>query len=334
MERTSGLGPAFESRDSGPRISASAEVALRALAALAVAAIATSCGLRAATASDESARSDAASLFQQLDANTDGFVTSDEVGQEKQRLLARLLRTADSDKDGKLNKDEFVAGLKTPEAASARSGEATGRGAGPDPNAFFRRMDRNGDGKVTADEIPEERQEGFSRMRDFADVNGDGAVDREEFAKVRERFAGQALGGPAQGPAADRGEPSKAGEAIFRVLDKNGDGKLSSDEIAKAAESLAALDRNGDGSINLAELDPSRGAPVLAAAGGPDPARVWQRLLGGDKNGDGKLSEDELPERFARAFGRIDRNGDGVIDETEFKTGLERLRGAARGERP
>ena len=194
-------------------------------------------------------------------------------------------------------------------------------------------MDRNGDGKVTADEIPEERREGFGRMLEFADANSDGALSQEEFAKVRERFAGPSSDRPAA--AANRTEQGKAGEAIFRALDKNGDGKLSADEIAHAADSLVALDKNGDGSITLAELEPPRPASALAVQGGRDPARLWQRLIAGDKNGDGKLSEDEMPDRLARAFSRIDRNGDGLVDETEFKTGLERLRGAAgSGEKP
>lgn len=38
-----------------------------------------------------------------------------------------------------------------------------------------------------------------------------------------------------------------------------------------------------------------------------------------DKNGDGKISKDEFPERMQRIFDRLDTNGDGVIDEEELE---------------
>ena len=95
-----------------------------ALAVLALAALATAVEPPFVSAADEPDGPDAAVLFQQLDANSDGFVTAGEVSEEKQRLLARLLRIADADKDGKLSKDEFVAGLKTsrPERAGGQPG--------------------------------------------------------------------------------------------------------------------------------------------------------------------------------------------------------------------
>jgi len=39
-----------------------------------------------------------------------------------------------------------------------------------------------------------------------------------------------------------------------------------------------------------------------------------------DKNSDGKLSRDEVPERMAQRFERVDINGDGFIDAAEFET--------------
>ena len=55
-------------------------------------------------------------LFNKLDVNKDGFVTSDEVPDAQKSLFERLLRNADKDGDKKLNKDEFQAGLKPDEA--------------------------------------------------------------------------------------------------------------------------------------------------------------------------------------------------------------------------
>lgn len=289
---------------------------------------------------------EAAALFKQLDANADGALAVNEVPTDKQGLVRRLLRNGDSDKDGKLSHDEFVAAMQVPRRERGGNGAARGeRGVmALEPDAFFSRFDKNGDGKVTPDEMPEERRERFTALLTYADTNSDGGIEREEFAKMRERAAGGQTGRPGQQNSA-RQNPAQGGqqtsngqadsaaayEAVFKTLDKNGDGKLSSDEIRNASDSLAGLDKDGDGSITVAELGRTRPRALAGLGGGganADPARVWQRLIANDKNKDGKLSEDEMPERLQQAFSRLDQNGDGYVDETEFKTGLERLRSA------
>ncbi|MBI2823546.1 MAG: EF-hand domain-containing protein [Planctomycetia bacterium] len=288
---------------------------------------------------------DAAGLFKQLDANSDGFVTEDEVPADKQRLLRRLMRTADKDKDGKLSGEEFAAGLQgsRPERTQEAGAEPPRRPGGdgrPDPAALFRRMDTNGDGKVTKDEVPEERRERFGRMMELADRDGDGTLTLEEFTKVADRLPGRPgqgtagarpQGRPGQGGPGERPDGPSEGDAVFRALDKDGDGKLSADEIRKATDSLAALDKDGDGSITIAELRRARptGPSGSSDGGRPNPEMFVRRIMNGDKNGDGKLSQDELPERLRGAFERLDANHDGLVDEGELKAGLERLRSAA-----
>lgn len=56
-----------------------------------------------------------------------------------------------------------------------------------DPAQFFRRLDKNGDGRLQPDELPEP-------MRDTllaADSNGDGAIDQAEWSAAAQRFLGQ-----------------------------------------------------------------------------------------------------------------------------------------------
>jgi photosystem II stability/assembly factor-like uncharacterized protein len=48
-------------------------------------------------------------------------------------------------------------------------------------------------------------------------------------------------------------------------------------------------------------------------------ARVIERLKENDKNKDGKIEKDELPERMQGMFDRLDRNKDGAITEDEMK---------------
>jgi hypothetical protein len=76
-----------------------------------------------------------------------------------------------------------------------------GRGGG-DPLAFFQRMDQNGDGKVTEDEMPEFMKGRFAAM----DTNGDKAIDKDEWQKAAAAFqAGGGSGGPPGGGRPDAG---------------------------------------------------------------------------------------------------------------------------------
>ncbi len=82
------------------------------------------------TLADMQARSDR--RFDRMDANGDGAVTSEEMGDEGGRG-ARMLERADADNDGRITRAEMQAGTV----------------------AMFRRMDANGDGKVTEEERPQ-----------------------------------------------------------------------------------------------------------------------------------------------------------------------------------
>ncbi|QGQ29765.1 EF-hand domain-containing protein [Gimesia maris] len=78
------------------------------LAALAVLSLSAG-SVSAALEQDESASQN---IFQQLDKNSDGTVTADEVPQDKERFFDHLIRTGDENKDGKLTKTEFESSLK------------------------------------------------------------------------------------------------------------------------------------------------------------------------------------------------------------------------------
>ena len=57
-------------------------------------------------------------------------------------------------------------------------------------------------------------------------------------------------------------------------------------------------------------------------------AMMVQRM---DKDGDGKLSRDELPEQFRSGFQRSDANKDGFLDKREMTASMVRLRAMRRG---
>jgi len=309
----------------------------------------------AALAADEPAKPAAnpehAALFKGLDTNSDGQIGKDEVPEEQRRLLERLIRTSDKNGDGKLSSDEFAAGLaeERPKSEAATGGPGGGR-PGPggqfDPGQMFRMMDRNGDGTVIVEEMPEERRERFKEMLARIDDNKDGAASLDEFRKL--------AGGRPGNPAAPGGNPNPnpgnpppgapgmpgpgmfgGGSPVMAALDADRDGELSADEINKAADALKKLDRDGDGKLGRNEIGPR---PPMPATGGtpggtpgerPDGARMLAYFKQQDKDGDGKLSKDEVGERMRENFDRIDGNGDGKLDDAELKQMVERYAGAA-----
>jgi HlyD family secretion protein len=82
-------------------------------------------------------------------------------------------------------------------------GPPRGDGQGPGPGAGrrggrrlnFKQLDKNGDGKVSLDEMPEDGRERFGRM----DANGDGFIDQDEQQAIEERMRQRQQQGGQQG---------------------------------------------------------------------------------------------------------------------------------------
>jgi Ca2+-binding EF-hand superfamily protein len=277
-------------------------------------------------------------LFQQLDANSDGQVADDEVSDEHSRLFKRLLRNADKDGDGKLSRAEFLAGLQEERPqppADGRPGpqrnEGLRRFAQADPEQVFQRLDANGDGKLELDEMPEQAREGLRRFFEQADANRDQSLSLEELRKGQEYL--RRLTGAGAPPNAQTANPANRGAgpadgALFGALDANGDGAISSEELAAAADALKKLDRDGDGQLTRRELMGAAGERPATRPAPPNAEQARERFNRFDKNGDGKLAQDELPPFLQNRFDKLDANADGFVDQEE----LVRAQGAFRGQ--
>lgn len=137
---------------------------------------------------------------------------------------------------------------------------------------------------------------------------------------------------------------------LFLAIDSDKDKVISVEEIANSSKTLARLDRNGDGKITPEELRAvarTMGKVPNAKSGGEaksadeqrtpnpgspnSPEEMVAQLRQMDKDGDGFLSKEEVPERLARNFERIDADQDGKLSQEEIRR-MVRLRMQREGQ--
>ena len=182
--------------------------------------------------------------------------------------------------DSKLGTDQIDDDRPAARSADSREQNRNRRtgNRGFDPKQLFDRLDRNQDGKLSLDEMPEPM---WPRMKPLFERLGKEVLNQEEFARaMASRFgpprgrgrpqAGRRTEGNRERGDRERGErpddrdgdrtrgerrPGGMGSpAFFRLLDENHDGQLNKKELSKAAEKLLELDRNKDGHLDLREL--------------------------------------------------------------------------------
>ena len=182
----------------------------------------------------------------------------------------------------------------------------------------FDRLDRNADGKLSADERPQRGMRdhgrhggkggrGEAHAFQKLDVDGDGKVTRAE-AAAEPRFAERF----------DRMDANRDG-AVDRA-DRELQGKQRRDEW------FAKADADKDGKLTRAEIDRAdvqRRAEFQQRA----ETRMAERITSIDTNKDGRVSREEAKgsQRLASRFDTLDANKDGVLTKEEL--------GARRGQR-
>jgi Ca2+-binding EF-hand superfamily protein len=167
--------------------------------------------------------------FEQLDADKNGSVSPSELQAE----VARHFAQADQNKDSRVTKQESEAFFASKRAErEAKHGEHA--------KARFAEQDANKDGKLSKQELSKLPGDWFERV----DLNGDGFVTADEMteahAAMKDRFG-------------KRG--GKHGEKRFEKLDSNGNGAVEQSEIAAhAKQRFEKLDADKNGALSKDEL--------------------------------------------------------------------------------
>ena len=125
-------------------------------------------------------------------------------------------------------------------------------------DGVFERYDRNRDGKVVAEELPNKTS--FARF----DLDKDGAITEAEYNKVSGKVMATNKTAIGKTNTASGGMVAQI-EAMIKALDKNADGQITKEE-AGGAPWFARLDQDGNGVVSAEELTLMR--RVVAAGTG------------------------------------------------------------------
>jgi Ca2+-binding EF-hand superfamily protein len=136
------------------------------------------------------------------------------------------------------------------------------------PRQLFRELDKNGDGKLTPDEVSDDRRPFFDHLMRVADKDQSGDLTQAEFvdgltpverrpAAANADSSANRADSPAASPKLVTGSPGMRGDpglVVIRKLDKNGDGKLSKAEWQYGSQLFDELDIDRSGSLEPREL--------------------------------------------------------------------------------
>ena len=220
-----------------------------------------------------------AKMFAKVDTDGSGGVDQTELGSMLSKISEKtgasvgdakeLFTQMDSNSDGSLSSDELDAGMKAlmpPPPSTMEFAQSRGMGgSGGSQDDLFAKVDTDGDGSVSKDELQVltdkiKEDTGQDVSQDFAklDTDGDGQLSQTEFEAGRPQppEGGQGAQGPG-GPGGTRGPGGPGGaqgaassDTTYDALDTNQDGTVSEVErmVGELKEALAGLSSSDEAS--------------------------------------------------------------------------------------
>jgi Ca2+-binding EF-hand superfamily protein len=199
--------------------------------------------------------------------------------EEVQPWAERMFEGFDANRDGAITEDELAV-LDNPTA---------GARGGPLLRGMILRSDADSDARVTVEELTTGAQRMFARMSGARGGAGGGT-------------------GPRRGPGIGPGMGGGPGGGMLTVP------RTADDVQPWAGRLFARLDANQDEAITGNELA-LLANPNVAAMGG---SRLRAMIAQSDANRDSRITLEEMTAGAQRMFNRMDQNGDGRLSDTEL----------------
>lgn len=203
-------------------------------------------------------------LFDVLDKNGDGFVSSSEISDSQRTYFQRALRVSDQNEDGKLSRQELSFAVSDPKRVEISSRRGSGT-----PSFDIERLDKNKDGFISKDEIPTAFQARFKRILDrtggervevkdakrYLSYSQDMNAAAKTDSKMKDSDSPRMTPEMKPGSASGRNRTAGQSRDIFKRLDQDMDGKLTGSEIPqRMRQFIRRFDTNNDRSISLQEF--------------------------------------------------------------------------------
>ena len=244
-------------------------------------------------------------LFSKLDKNADGKVSQSEMSGPQQPMFKRALRVADANEDGALNKDEFAKAVSDPKPVELPGANMGDRMASFDVG----RLDRNGDGNVSLDEVPGPMRERFEELLDRI------GQDSVPVDKVQAYLRGERPG--TQPADRESEEMMDADKDRMKKDDPKVEPKSTSSKPSAGKSGTGKPGAEKSGAKKSGDRKRNPNSPMENAG----PAAIFKQL---DRNSDGKLTGNEIPPRMQENIKAADTDNDGSISQSEMQSAFQR----------
>lgn len=211
--------------------------------------------------------------------------------------------------------------------------------AEPASDSLFSLLDANKDGKVTSDEVNEKQKSHFNRLLNVSDKNKDGVLTQDEFTEGLKEPEATPMDNSKESRKSKSDKKKKKQmfsyiSSLFKKFDKNKDDKVTREEIPQQLRPRVAqlFQRLGKNEITKDDLEKIREKmgiepePTAEGESKKQAAKIVDTLFASaDKNEDGFITIDEIPEDKKSNFELSDANKDGKVTKKELQVALAKV---------